>query len=450
MTAEIAILNKSAVALAADSAVTISAGSSQEKIYDTADKLFELSDHQPIGVMINNDMNFMEVPLPVLIKEYRRGGHRFRRVQDAAADFLKYLLKCGRSAPTSVKLEHLRRTVRPIVSRVQERTNEILIQRIMEEARKGGDKFEEVTQAVVGEQIAVIRGALERAADGSLVGGTKIKLNQAEKAALAEVIAQIMTMASEAQRKDLSDVLQRNLHKIGLSAGSTGVVVAGFADEMFPTLVAYRLEGLLGNRLKYSQEHLVDIDRRGDRARVLPFAQREMVERFLYGLDETIERQITQFCKKSVPKIREHIVERLEMSDEDRTALLKDAEQAERGFFDGLAEDSFAAIRKQSRAEIEDMVEFMPKPEMAKMAEALVNLTSIKRRVSRGMETVGGPIDVAVISKAEGFIWVRRKHYFTEELNYRFFDRMRRRDGPTGSDSNGQNLQPRNDGSRVD
>ena len=48
------------------------------------------------------------------------------------------------------------------------------------------------------------------------------------------------------------------------------------------------------------------------------------------------------------------------------------------------------------------MVEFMPKPELAKMAEALVNLTSIKRRVSRGMETVGGPIDVALISQSEG------------------------------------------------
>jgi hypothetical protein len=47
----------------------------------------------------------------------------------------------------------------------------------------------------------------------------------------------------------------------------------------------------------------------------------------------------------------------------------------------------------------------MPKPELARMAEALVNLTSIKRRVSRGVETVGGPIDVAVISHAEGFVW---------------------------------------------
>ena len=33
------------------------------------------------------------------------------------------------------------------------------------------------------------------------------------------------------------------------------------------------------------------------------------------------------------------------------------------------------------------------------MAESLVNLTSFKRRVTMDAETVGGPIDVAVISK---------------------------------------------------
>lgn len=67
----------------------------------------------------------------------------------------------------------------------------------------------------------------------------------------------------------------------------------------------------------------------------------------------------------------------------------------------------------------------MPKPELARMAEALVDLTSIKRRVSSGYETVGGPIDVAVISKAEGLVWVKRKHYFPAELNERFFERRR-------------------------
>ena len=52
------------------------------------------------------------------------------------------------------------------------------------------------------------------------------------------------------------------------------------------------------------------------------------------------------------------------------------------------------------------------------MAEALVNLTALKRRVSDEMETVGGPIDVAVISKGDGFVWIRRQHYFDPDLNH--------------------------------
>lgn len=447
MTAEIAILNKTAVALAADSAVTISRGRREQKIYDTEDKLFELSDLQPIGIMINSDMNFMEAPLPVLIKEYRRQGRRFRLIGEAAADFLKFLHRFGKDAPQAVKIEHLRRTVEPLIIRVRDRSQQTMMDWLMDDSRKRDehDSFDEKQKAVVDEQIAVMRTALEKAEAASLIGGTAVKLSRVERDALNEAIAESMDLATPDQHAALAKAITDNLHKVIFGSRSTGIVVAGFADEMFPTLIAYRLEGMLGDRLKYTQQHLVDIDRRGDRARVLPFAQREMVERFLYGLDETIERQITNFCKKSVPKIRQHIVDRLEMSEEDLKELMKDAAEAERGFFDGLAEESFEAIRQQSRTEIEDMVEFMPKPEMAKMAEALVNLTSIKRRVSRGVETVGGPIDVAVISKAEGFIWVKRKHYFCEELNYRFFDRMRSRAGLNGREDDGTNLQPRDD-----
>lgn len=46
----------------------------------------------------------------------------------------------------------------------------------------------------------------------------------------------------------------------------------------------------------------------------------------------------------------------------------------------------------------------LPKDELASMAELLVNLTSFKRKISMQTETVGGPIDVAVISKGDGFI----------------------------------------------
>ena len=58
MTAEIAILNRTAVALAADSIVTL-AGPKSSKTYDSAEKIFQLSRFQPIGLMIYNNALFM-------------------------------------------------------------------------------------------------------------------------------------------------------------------------------------------------------------------------------------------------------------------------------------------------------------------------------------------------------------------------------------------------------
>jgi hypothetical protein len=57
---------------------------------------------------------------------------------------------------------------------------------------------------------------------------------------------------------------------------------------------------------------------------------------------------------------------------------------------------------------------------MAAMAESLVHITSLRRRISLNAETVGGPIDVALISKGDGLVWIKRKHYFDSELNPAF------------------------------
>lgn len=141
MTAEVAILNKTAVALAADSAVTISQGNDQQKVYDSADKLFELSCKDPIAVMVNGDMNFAGIPVGVLVKDYRSQVESFQRVTAAASAFLGYLADKGRSAPESVKQEYLVRTIQPWFVRVKVRYDEAISRRIfsaMEEARKNG------------------------------------------------------------------------------------------------------------------------------------------------------------------------------------------------------------------------------------------------------------------------------------------------------------------------
>ncbi len=54
----------------------------------------------------------------------------------------------------------------------------------------------------------------------------------------------------------------------------------------------------------------------------------------------------------------------------------------------------------------------------------MVSLTSLKRRVSLELETVGGPVDVAIISKGDGIIWQKRKYYFDASLNPNYFNRL--------------------------
>lgn len=70
-----------------------------------------------------------------------------------------------------------------------------------------------------------------------------------------------------------------------------------------------------------------------------------------------------------------------------------------------------------------DTVSYLSKEDIADMAESLVRMTCLKRHITDSQETVGGPVDVAVVTKGDGFIWMKRKHYFDPKLNSQFFER---------------------------
>jgi hypothetical protein len=240
MTAEIAILNKTAVALAADSAVTISAGSNQEKIFDSADKLFELSDCDPIGVMINNDMNFMEAPLPVLIKRYRLSAPKFSKVEHAAMDFLSYLHRFGRDSPEPVKLRHLVRHVTPLVNLIQERSQSAMAELFnLPNSPLSERPFAEVMAELAEKEINVVRRALVRTGMASFMGEGEIILSDAERVKISEVVDAELTVATDQQRLTVCQMIVENIDRVAWSNLTTGVIVAGFvtcSPEFMPLL----------------------------------------------------------------------------------------------------------------------------------------------------------------------------------------------------------------------
>src|SRR5438105_15166206 len=83
-------MNQSAVALAADSAVTIGRG---QRIFDTANKLFTLSKHAPVGIMFHGNTSLMDLPWETAIKCFRAdlGQQRFATLQEYADAFINYL-----------------------------------------------------------------------------------------------------------------------------------------------------------------------------------------------------------------------------------------------------------------------------------------------------------------------------------------------------------------------
>lgn len=61
----------------------------------------------------------------------------------------------------------------------------------------------------------------------------------------------------------------------------------------------------------------------------------------------------------------------------------------------------------------------MPMQDAIDLAEFLVYVAEMFARFMPSPPTVGGPIEVAAITKHEGFKWIARKHYFSSELNPR-------------------------------
>ena len=90
MTALVAVLNKHAVAIAADSAVTMG---NTHKVVNSANKIFTLSKYHPVAVMTYNNASFMGTPWDIIIKEYRKQlkDTCYSTVRDYINDFLKFL-----------------------------------------------------------------------------------------------------------------------------------------------------------------------------------------------------------------------------------------------------------------------------------------------------------------------------------------------------------------------
>lgn len=406
MTAEVSIMNKHGMSMAADSAIT-SGFDGVPKVYNSANKLFPLSKEHPIGFMVYGSASFMEIPWEVIIKSYRDylGNKRFNNVQDYFDDFMDFLRQDMRFKNEELEDIIVYRTFSDLLKQ--------MIRRVETEMEEEGDEAS-------GEQKA--RKLLEEEVDQQ----TKDFLTEeaildmdykAFESAFFDTIQEIKEEyidfeTSKTFSKKLCRLAFESVKNDFFSRGSTGFVIAGYGEEeIFPHLLNYRLEGFVLGKLKYKLLKERKIDYRQNKhdgtAVIEAFAQREMVDSFMVGIEPHMEETMFGIIDRVLSEYPEKIQHHLGIDlDKKQVSNLKEMGNE---LYHSIKDTLDDYQRRNYLQPLLGIVRSLPKDELANMAETLMNLTSFKRKLTRATESVGPPIDVAVISKGDGFVWVKRK-----------------------------------------
>lgn len=409
MTAEIAIINRQAIALAADSAVTIG----RERVWKYSNKLFSLGPSNDIAIMIYGSGQFGGYPWDTIIKTFRseNGTRQFQTIAECGESFLTFLRdvrfrpdQLNRNIHLALVLDQLNKMKEEIPAYSKKAEFRKSLSELCDDYKARYEAFPEIEP--------------RQSYRDFCVSHDKSILTELAAGVFKEVItAPIAEKISRAMYEYASRCIESNY--------ATGIVVAGYGrEQFFPVVLEYKVDGRDGDFVRnwlHAEQNLNLDDAR--KTIVMPFAQSDIFYLFMEGISPEYIVFLNVMLKKLLDNksdilVREYVSdpdERVVETERQRRANETIMENFQREFGEFRAEMIVQPIVRVVRA--------LPKEEMADMALALVELTSLRRKVDSPLESVGGPVDVAVISKGDGLIWIKRKHYFDIDKNQEFLDR---------------------------
>lgn len=439
MTAEVIVMNKQGLALAADSAATISPGDQTKKIYNTSNKLFALSKYRPVGVMIYGSAEIMGLPWEVVIKRYREHlkNSTFPTFNKYCEHFFDYLSK--NAFDKNCYVSYVKRQTMILFANIAHEADSKIEKTIKENNGIEEKAIAEIHNNCIQQVYSDIKHAQKQ---------FKVKIADIKKSLEnhRSVVSQILENIIE--NRPIRGALKKKLVDACLlfailfpGINESGVVLAGFGDnEAFPSVKAFKIQKILDGNVQFKQEfsHEVTLEKT---VCIRAFAQKSQVQNFMNGFSSRMADYIFKNMKEILSKEFGEQVSDLLIKDglisKDQKAVCKRyIESAGRGVYSCLR-DRFSEIsRREFVSPVVNAVEFFSPTEMARMAETLVSLESFRQQVTLSHETVGGPIDVSVITRGDGFIWIKRKHYFDPKLNNQFFYNYNRKIGDSNEDQN--------------
>lgn len=410
MSAGIIVMNKYAIAMAADSAVTVG---NHKAIHNSANKLFALSMFEPVGAIIYSNAQFMQIPMEIIIKQYKTelGRQSFPTLQEYVENFVTFLEE-------HVDLFHFKENEEDYVLEICNNFLQALVEIYKKHARAYIEKVnrpltDEEDQSLKNKSIKEIiqfAESLNKKHDGFT--------EYVRTAFYDKIVAYISKHIPWISEKEkLTDKICDLFNSDFTGDGYLGIAIAGYGkSEIFPHMVHLELSGILNGKLRYERINSKDINENNS-ATIIPLAQSDVMHTFIRGYNSVIIQQVADNTPSLIHKRIDAIPDSSLNSTQKK--IVKKA-------MDSFQSDIVQLIQEISNADFVDpiieSVNSLPIEELALFAESMINITSVRRRVAMdgNIGTVGGPIDVAIVTRGDGLIWLKRKHYFDSKKNPQF------------------------------
>lgn len=419
MTAIVGILNKRAVAIAADSAVTVGRDE-DHKIYNTAQKIFQLSKKQPVGIMVYSSAQFMGVPWDVLIKLYydKSGDKDLPTVEAYREDFISFLKNSKYFTTEKDQQDALFSEMVDVVNSVFRTAKD----RCYENEDKNIDELPIAEQTAYYNQVVADLKSM-CIDDGVCEGFERYTIDQFQKYACPVFDKLYEAMKEDAIPKegiDWEEVIFEYLRSKHFWNYS-GLVFIGYGSEqIYPALAPILINIAFDGHLRALTETESDVEISNDNdAEIRSFAQDDVIRTLLRGLAPAVRNKYEDCISDKINEVKDSASKIAQKGKCTKNAL-KDINSISE-------DDAVMDIRSKVNDFIGDeylhglfrSIASFNVPDMASMAESLIEVTNLQRHITSAEESVGGPVDVAVITRSEGFVWMQHKSWLNKEQTTR-------------------------------
>ncbi len=401
MSVGVCVINRNGIALAADSAGTFTGN---DMFYNSINKVFSLSSQYAYGVITYGVLAVHSVSVEQLLKEFGS----FLDSRECVDDFFEIV---------SLFREFINKKNQYYKFDVSEKEYcEWLIQTLV---KKWGGKIKTVislddVENKIDEiliELDTFISKIEKIDNYDVSQYVKNNYSKEYEKEINSIVSELNSYPAKKEKfwELISQYFNLSIKKDDES--KTGFLFAGYGkNDAFPKYVHIETYTVIGGTVKMDVKE--KYEESNNNSKILPLAQDEIILTFCKGISD----KFIDFIPQKVEDLISSRIDNLQgdFSDEQKTVVKESLKNCKKEITSAINEKS----RKDNIDPILKSVSLIPLPEMAYLAENLVDITSLKRTyaLDGNQKTVGGPTDVAVISKADGFIWVKKKQSFGNQI----------------------------------